>query len=210
MRPSDCPISLNFTVEHLRTTTMPHWFAPLLSGGSASSGHNSGTNSEASSAPPSRPGSPTLRAASSRNVSGTRPPPNLTLPGIRTPAYQEGDPLSEIYGSRPSTPGYSAEAFPGTPATTGSAASSFHPPARSQSMATSISSSGYSHVNHHLPPLEIHLDNDLVVLRGAGGDVNPALLTGQVVLNLTESTNIKELTLRLEGKAKVAFFDASG
>jgi hypothetical protein len=80
-------------------------------------------------------------------------------------------------------------------------------------MATSISSSGadrYSHVNHHLPPLEIHLDSDLVVLRGAGGDVNPALLTGQVILNLTESTNIKELTLKLEGKAKVAFFDASG
>lgn len=79
-------------------------------------------------------------------------------------------------------------------------------------MAPSVSSAGadrHAYGGHHAP-LEIHLDNDLVVLRGAGGDVNPALLTGQVVLNLTESTNIKELTLKLEGKAKVAFFDASG
>jgi hypothetical protein len=80
-------------------------------------------------------------------------------------------------------------------------------------MAPSVSSSGadrHAYGAHHHAPLEIHLDNDLVVLRGAGGDVNPALLSGQVVLNLTESTNIKELTLKLEGKAKVAFFDASG
>jgi hypothetical protein len=80
-------------------------------------------------------------------------------------------------------------------------------------MTPSLSSSGadrYPHGNHHHAPLEIHLDSDLIILRGAGGDVNPALMSGQVILNLTESTNIKELTLKLEGKAKVAFFDAAG
>ena len=197
---------------------MPHWFAPYMNGGSSSQGspgaHSSGGNSATSSAPPSRPGSPTLRAANARSVSGARVPPSLNLPGSRIPAYQENDPLAEIYGSRPTTPAPGTEAFPATPTTaTSSVNSSYFPVSRSHSMAPSISSAGadrHSYAGHHHAPLEVHLDNDLVVLRGAGGDVNPALLTGQVVLNLTESTNIKELTLKLEGKAKVAFFDASG
>lgn len=195
---------------------MPHWFAPYMNGGSSSHGSPgaSGTSSVTSSAPPSRPGSPTLRAANARSVSGARVPPPLTLPGSRTPAYQDNDPLSDIYGSRPTTPAPGAEAFPATPTTTASSINpAYFPASRSQSMAPSVSSSGadrHPYGGHHHAPLEIHLDNDLVVLRGAGGDVNPALLTGQVVLNLTESTNIKELTLKLEGKAKVAFFDASG
>ncbi|KAJ9098888.1 hypothetical protein QFC19_006227 [Naganishia cerealis] len=199
---------------------MPHWFAPYMHGGSSSSqptptGQSSGTSSATSSAPPSRPGSPTLRAAGSRTVSGARPPPILTLPGSRTASLHDNDPLAEIYGSRPATPAYGSEAFPATPTTTASSiASSYLPTVRGVAMTPSLSSSGadrYPHGNHHHhAPLEIHLDNDLIILRGAGGDVNPALMTGQVILNLTESTNIKELTLKLEGKAKVAFFDAAG
>ncbi|KAJ9123207.1 hypothetical protein QFC22_001400 [Naganishia vaughanmartiniae] len=199
---------------------MPHWFAPYMHGGSSTSqpttaGPISGTSSATSSAPPSRPGSPTLRAAGSRTVSGARVPPGLNLAGSRTASLQGGDdPLAEIYGSRPTTPAYNSEAFPATPTTVASSiGSSYVPSARGAPMTPSLSSSGvdrYPHGNHHHAPLEINLDTDLIILRGAGGDVNPALLTGQVVLNLTESTNIKELTLRLEGKAKVAFFDAAG
>ncbi len=58
-------------------------------------------------------------------------------------------------------------------------------------------------------PLEIQLENDHLVLRGQGGDTNPALLSGSLVLNLSESTNIRELSLMLEGKAKIAFVDTS-
>ncbi|KAJ9107548.1 hypothetical protein QFC21_001007 [Naganishia friedmannii] len=199
---------------------MPHWFAPYMHGGSSSSqpataGQPSGTSSATSSAPPSRPGSPTLRAAASRTVSGARLPPGLNLAGSRTASIQGGDdPLAEIYGSRPTTPAYNSEAFPATPTTVASSVgSSYFPSARGAAMTPGLSSSGvdrYPHGTHHHAPLEIHLDSDLIILRGAGGDVNPALMTGQVILNLTESTNIKELTLRLEGKAKVAFFDAAG
>ncbi|KAJ9124471.1 hypothetical protein QFC24_003262 [Naganishia onofrii] len=182
---------------------------------SATAGHASGTSSATSSAPPSRPGSPTLRAPTSRTVSGARVPPSVNLAGSRTASLQGGDdPLAEIYGSRPTTPAYNSETFPATPTTVASSiGSSYFPSARGAAMTPSLSSSGadrYPHGNHHHAPLEIHLDSDLIILRGAGGDVNPALMSGQVILNLTESTNIKELTLKLEGKAKVAFFDAAG
>jgi hypothetical protein len=58
--------------------------------------------------------------------------------------------------------------------------------------------------------LEIVLDHEHVILRGAGGDTNPASLSGRVVLHLGEPTNIKEITLVLTGKAKVGFSDGSG
>lgn len=60
------------------------------------------------------------------------------------------------------------------------------------------------------PPLEILLESDHLIMRGAGSDYNPTLMSGEVVLHLTESTNIKQLDLRLEGKAKVAFVEGSG
>lgn len=58
-----------------------------------------------------------------------------------------------------------------------------------------------------LPALDIQLDNDEIVLRGAGSDYSPALLTGQVVLNLSETANIKDVTMKLEGKAKIGFYE---
>ena len=58
--------------------------------------------------------------------------------------------------------------------------------------------------------VEIVLDSEHVVLRGAGGDTNPARLSGRVLLHLVEQTNLKEVTLQLTGKAKVSFGEGSG
>ena len=44
-------------------------------------------------------------------------------------------------------------------------------------------------------------------MRGAGGDMNPAYLSGRVELDLTESMNIREIGMTLVGKAKVQFAD---
>ncbi|RPD78764.1 hypothetical protein L226DRAFT_543977 [Lentinus tigrinus ALCF2SS1-7] len=54
---------------------------------------------------------------------------------------------------------------------------------------------------HKHPHLEIHVNNDVLCLRGTGVDVNPALLSGNVVLQLSEPTAIKEITLQFRGKA---------
>ena len=51
------------------------------------------------------------------------------------------------------------------------------------------------------PRLEIVLDQDCLYLRGTGVDVNPALLSGNVILQLSEPTSIKEITLQFRGKA---------
>lgn len=54
--------------------------------------------------------------------------------------------------------------------------------------------------NQHV---EIQLPNDTIVLRGVGHDVESQLVTGNVVLNLEEATNIREITLSLTGKARL-------
>jgi hypothetical protein len=51
--------------------------------------------------------------------------------------------------------------------------------------------------------IEIVVDTDVLTLRGAGADVTPALLSGQVVLDLAESTTVKQVTLQFRGKAKL-------
>lgn len=55
----------------------------------------------------------------------------------------------------------------------------------------------------HGPSLEIILASDLLTLRGVGVDVAPTLMSGHVVLNLTEATAIKALTLQFRGKARL-------
>ncbi|KAG9125048.1 hypothetical protein FRC07_009191 [Ceratobasidium sp. 392] len=57
--------------------------------------------------------------------------------------------------------------------------------------------------SHSLAPLEIVLANDDIVFRGVGQDVESALLSGHVVLNLSEATNIREITLQLTGKIRI-------
>ena len=51
--------------------------------------------------------------------------------------------------------------------------------------------------------IEIIVDTDVLTLRGTGTEVTPALLSGQVALNLAESTPVKQITLQFRGKAKL-------
>lgn len=51
--------------------------------------------------------------------------------------------------------------------------------------------------------IEIIVETDVLTLRGTGTDVTPALLSGQVALNLAESTPVKQITLQFRGKAKL-------
>jgi len=53
-------------------------------------------------------------------------------------------------------------------------------------------------------PLEIRLSSDTVVLRGTGTQIEPARLTGSVILHLADATAIRGVELRLLAKAKVA------
>ena len=49
--------------------------------------------------------------------------------------------------------------------------------------------------------LEIALNSDVLLLKGTGVDVEPALMSGNVVLHLAEATSIREITLQFRGKA---------
>jgi hypothetical protein len=51
--------------------------------------------------------------------------------------------------------------------------------------------------------IELVVDTDVLALKGAGAEVTPALLSGQIVLDLAESTSVKEITLQFRGKAKL-------
>ena len=51
--------------------------------------------------------------------------------------------------------------------------------------------------------LDIVVNSDTLILRGTGVDVAPALLSGNVVLYLSEATSIKEITLSFRGKARI-------
>ncbi|KAF9793132.1 hypothetical protein BJ322DRAFT_998373 [Thelephora terrestris] len=53
------------------------------------------------------------------------------------------------------------------------------------------------------PTLEIVVTNDVLCLQGPGVDVEPVLLSGNVVLYLPDDTDIKEITLQFRGKAKL-------
>ncbi|KAF9227043.1 hypothetical protein BS17DRAFT_443133 [Gyrodon lividus] len=68
-----------------------------------------------------------------------------------------------------------------------------------------------SHSDHHhdmskekeRAGIEIVVDSDCLILKGTGIDVEPALLSGHVVLHLTEPTSIREITLQFRGKARL-------
>ncbi|CAE6424911.1 unnamed protein product [Rhizoctonia solani] len=63
--------------------------------------------------------------------------------------------------------------------------------------------------SHSPAPLEIVLPSDEVTFRGVGQDVESALLSGHLVLNLTEATNIREITLQLTGKVRIQVHDST-
>ncbi|KAF7309483.1 Arrestin-C domain-containing protein [Mycena indigotica] len=52
--------------------------------------------------------------------------------------------------------------------------------------------------------MEIAVDHDFLFLRGTGSDSEPALLQGNVVLELREPTTVRSITLQFRGKAYVA------
>ena len=59
------------------------------------------------------------------------------------------------------------------------------------------------HPQQDRPHLDVVLDNQYLVLKGTGPDVDPTTLSGHVRLVLTEPTSIKEITLQFKGKAKI-------
>ncbi|WRT64078.1 uncharacterized protein IL334_001006 [Kwoniella shivajii] len=149
--------------------------------------------SAASSRPSSRASSPT------RN--GPARPSHINLPGRRG-TNDAGDPLTDYvsgsYGSHSGldTPGSASGPSWGGLLTPGSSVSGAMTP-------------GGTYASH-APHIEIILDSDHLVMRGAGGDMNPAYLSGRVELDLPQSINIKELTMHMTGKAKVQFSDGTG
>lgn len=54
-----------------------------------------------------------------------------------------------------------------------------------------------------LPMLEVVVSSDTLCLRGPGTEVEPVLLSGNVVLYLPEDTDIKGITLHFRGKARL-------
>lgn len=51
--------------------------------------------------------------------------------------------------------------------------------------------------------VDIIVNSDHLYLRGTGVDVAPALLSGNIVLYLSESTSLKQITLNFRGKARI-------
>jgi len=154
---------------------------PSLLGGH---GHASGTSTPNHPPPPQTPGTPGGVSFSSNS-------------------FGEQDPLASYFSSSAAgTPGAS-----GTPT-----------PDHAHFPSSVAAGSGLGTPSHLGPTaggashswVEIVLDAEHVVLRGAGGDTNPARLSGRVLLHLVEQTNLKEVTLQLTGKAKVSFGEGSG
>lgn len=51
--------------------------------------------------------------------------------------------------------------------------------------------------------IDLVVDSDVLTLKGNGAEVTPALLSGQIVLDLAEPTTVKQITLQFRGKAKL-------
>jgi arrestin-related trafficking adapter 4/5/7 len=51
--------------------------------------------------------------------------------------------------------------------------------------------------------IDLVVNSDVLTLKGNGAEVTPALLSGQIVLDLAESTTVKQITLQFRGKARL-------
>lgn len=164
--------------ESIRITTTPH-------------SHTAGTTTSSSPpptfTPPPPPVNSTSTSTSETSTSG------LAATGIRTP---------------------SPETIPMPVPFPFSSASRHHSSSSSNLLAHPVPSSSsshpspYYHNTSHQPqqqnePLQIILTSDRLICRGVAGNLEPALLSGHVVLNLTEATNIKDISLNLVGKARI-------
>ncbi|CAM0138973.1 hypothetical protein VKS41_008533 [Umbelopsis sp. WA50703] len=61
----------------------------------------------------------------------------------------------------------------------------------------------------HSSELQIHLDNDTVIMHGSEQESSGCVLRGHVRLNLKEPAKFKSLTLRLTGKIRVAWSEST-
>lgn len=59
--------------------------------------------------------------------------------------------------------------------------------------------------HHPTSELQIHLDNDTLIMHGSQDESSGCVLRGYVHLNLKEPAKFKAVTLRLTGKIKVAW-----
>jgi hypothetical protein len=64
-------------------------------------------------------------------------------------------------------------------------------------------SSSRNHTTPPVEPLQIIVNSDRLMCRGVAGNLEPALLSGHVVLNLNEAVNIKDISLEFVGKARI-------
>jgi arrestin-related trafficking adapter 4/5/7 len=51
--------------------------------------------------------------------------------------------------------------------------------------------------------IDLVVNSDVLTLKGNGAEVTPAFLSGHIVLDLAESTTVKQITLQFRGKAKL-------
>ena len=64
-------------------------------------------------------------------------------------------------------------------------------------------SSSRNHTAPPVEPLQIIVNSDRLLCRGVAGNLEPALLSGHVVLSLSEAANIKDISLEFVGKARI-------
>lgn len=160
------------------------------------------TGSGASTPAVSRPASPGLSSALASSAITPDDPLNDYFAGQHTASSSQA--TSPRLAAHSQAPAYAAEPPTPTPASMGSAASSGFAPVYSPTIQPYHPAPGAER-----NPLEIALDTDNLVLRGQGGEMNSAYLSGCVVLRLPESINVKDVQLHLTAKAKVQFSDGS-
>jgi hypothetical protein len=51
--------------------------------------------------------------------------------------------------------------------------------------------------------IDLVVNSDVLTLKGNGAEVTPAFLSGHIVLDLAESTTVKQITLQFRGKARL-------
>jgi hypothetical protein len=120
----------------------------------------------------------------------------------RSNTIESSDALSNYTGS--------AQATPGTSPAVSQLPSGFPAYASSEMWREGSGTGTHTPGGYFGPtqPLDIVLDSEHLVMRGQGGDTSPAYLSGRIELNLHESTNIREITMTLQGKAKVSFTES--
>lgn len=135
--------------------------------------------------------SPLAREASAAATTQPSSSASVAQPAVVTPTQGHEDHLVSALHA----------AFHSLSLSSQQAASSSTPFVAPEDMS-SQSSLGKDKEKSHMS-LDIQVASDQLYLKGTGVDVEPALLTGNVVLTLTEATSIKQITLFFRGKARV-------